>query len=113
MPISQVRIPIEGEAILSEFDYASIELAKLELGKCMQFILKPAAARQFYQLSVANQGKRLVLVVDGTALGVRRIDGPISDGRIYIFAETTDKNLEEIVKGLKESNFEIQKKLSR
>ncbi|MDQ8205436.1 hypothetical protein [Pelagicoccus sp. SDUM812003] len=113
LPLSQVKIPVEGDAILSEFDYLAIDLAELELGNCLSFTLKPAAARAFYRISVANQGKRLVLVVDGQPIGARRIDGPVSDGRIYIFLEVPDETLEELAADLKKTNADIQKTLSR
>ncbi|EDY81617.1 hypothetical protein VDG1235_1235 [Verrucomicrobiia bacterium DG1235] len=113
LPVSQVQVPVEGEAVLSEFDYHAIDLVEVELGKCLVFSLKPQAARAFYQLSVANQSKRLVLVIDGDPIGARRIDGPIADGRIFVFLETTDERLEDLAKQLKETNFDIQKKFSR
>lgn len=113
MPISRVQVPVEGEAILSEYDYESIELVELELGKALLFTLKPAAARAFYRITVANQGKRLVLLVDAEPVGARRIDGPIADGRIHIFLEATDAELRRLAANLKITNLEIQKKLSR
>lgn len=113
LPVSQVRIPVENDAILSEFDYQSIQLAELELGKCLRFSLKPAAARELYRITVGNQGKRLVLLVNGKPLGVRRIDGPIADGVIMVFAELPDKELEALAGELGKTNFEIQKSLNR
>lgn len=113
LPVSQVRIRVLSESILSEYDYASIELAKLELGNCLLFTLKPAAARELYRISVGNQGKRLVLLLNGQPMGVRRIDGPIADGRVYVFVEAADEALEEIAKDLGKTNIEIQKRLSR
>lgn len=113
LPLSEVQIPVEGDAILSEFDYHAIDVAEVSLGKCLMFTLKPTAARAFYQLSVMNQGKRLVLVVDGVGLGARRIDAPIADGRIFMFLEATDEKLQEIAEKLQRTNIDIQKKLSR
>lgn len=113
LPLSRVQIPLEGEAVLSEFDYLSIDVAEVELGKCLLFTLKPAAARAFYQISVDRQGSRMVLVVNGEAIAARRIERPIADGRIFVFLEATDERLEELEKKLKETNFDIQKKLSR
>ncbi len=113
MPISGVAIPLQPEAILSEYDYAKIELAELEFGAGLIFTLKPAAARAFYGITVANQGRRLVLLIDGLAMGARRIESPVATGVISIFLETTDENLEEIAAKLEKSNLEIQKQLSR
>lgn len=113
LPLSGVQIPVEGDAVLAEFDYERIEVVELQLGKCLVFSLKAPAARAFYQISVAAQGRRIVLVVNGKALAARRLDGPIGDGRIFIFLEATDERLEELAEKLKKTNFEIQKKLSR
>ncbi len=113
LPISRVQIPIESDAIVSEYDYLSIDVVNVDLGRCLAFTLKPAAARAFYQISVGNQGKRLVLIVNGEPLGVRRISGPISDGKIYVFLEVDDDRLMELARKLKETNFDIQKKLTR
>lgn len=113
LPLSKVQIRLEGEAVLSEFDYHAIELAEVELGKCLVFTLKPTAARAFYQITVAKQGRRLVLLLNGEALGVRRLEAPIANGKIFVFLETGDERLEEIANQLRKTNFEIQKKLSK
>ena len=113
MPISQVQIALESEAILSEFDYQSIAAVDLELGKCLLFTLNPAASRELYRISVTNQGKRVVLLVNGEPVGVRRFDGPIQDGRLHVFLELEDSKVEELAIKLNETNRDIQKKLSR
>ena len=46
-------------------------------------------------------------------MGVRRIDAPIADGKLYVFVEATDEALAEIAEDLRKTNVEIQKKLSR
>ncbi|MDQ8179692.1 hypothetical protein [Pelagicoccus sp. SDUM812005] len=113
LPVSRIQIPVEGQAIVSEYDYLSVDVVDVDLGRCLAFTLKPAAAREFYQISVGNQGKRLVLVINGEPLGVRKITGPIADGRIYVFLEVKDDRLMELARKLKDTNFEIQKKLKR
>ncbi len=113
LPVSGVRIGIQSKAILSEFDYLDIEAVELDAGKCLLFTLKPAAARDFYRTSVANQGSRLVLLLNGKAMGARRIDGPVADGRIYIYIEAPDDQVAALAAKIKETNIDIQKKLSR
>lgn len=113
LPVSRVQIPINGDAIVSEFDYLAIDVVDVELGRCLAFSLKPAAARAFYQVSVGNQGRRLVLVIDGEPLGARSINGPIADGKIFVFLEVSNDRLMELANKLKETNFDIQKKLTR
>ncbi len=111
MPVSGVRIQVNPKATLTEYDLVSVEVAEVELGKCLQFTLTHTASRIFYQASVMNQGRRLVLMVDGDAIGLRRIDGPISDGVIYIFLEIPDAELPELAKNLKGTSIEIQKQI--
>lgn len=113
LPISGVRIPVESKAVVSEFDYLDIDAVTLELGRGLVFSLKPAAARDFYRISVTGQGKRLVLLFNGQAVGARRIDGPVADGKIYIFIEATDAEVDAFAAKIKETNLDIQKKLSR
>ena len=113
LPVSRIQVPVESQAIVSEYDYLSVEAVDVDLGRCLAFTLKPAAAREFYQISVGDQGKRLVLVVEGQPLGVLLIGGPIADGRIFVFPELGDDRLMELARKLKETNIDIQRKLKR
>ncbi len=111
LPVSKARIPIQPRASLSEFDIVNVEVAQLELGQCLLFSLTRSAAMDFYRISAQNIGKRIVLLLNGQPIGVRRIDGPIAEGTLYIFLETPDSNLEQIATNLKGTSIEIQKKL--
>jgi len=111
LPVSRVQVSVKGEAIISEFDYSAVELAEAELGKCLLFVLKPAAARAFYQISVEELGKRLILVIDGVPIGVARLASPIENGRILVFPELSDGGLSELARDLKASNLDINRKL--
>ena len=113
MPVSRVRIPVNSSAVLSEFDIVEVSVMEVELGKCLLFALTPQATRAFVKDSSLNRGKRLVLLVNGRPLGVRRIDTPIVDGRIFMFLETKDENLDEIAKDIKKTSLDAQKRLKK
>jgi hypothetical protein len=85
----------------------------VDLGKCLLFQLTPSATRDFYRMSVTHQGRRLVLVVNDTTLGARRIDGPITNGVIFVFVELPDIELPGLVEDLKKSSAALQKELAR
>jgi len=111
MPVSGARIQVNPKAILTEYDLLDVSVVELDLGLCLQFSLSHQASRAFYQTSASNQGRRLVLLVNGKALGLRRIDRPVSNGVIYVFIEMPDGDLPELAKNLRETSIEIQKKI--
>lgn len=110
LPLSEVQLKVGPKPVLTEFDIVNVEIAKVDLGRCLLFQVNPAAARDLYRMSVVNQGRRLVLVIDGKAMGVRRIDGPIADGNLLIFVEVPDSVLPELQTKLKQSAAAIKKK---
>ena len=109
LPVSGVRIPIAPKPVITEFDLVNVEIAQVELGKCLLFQLTPAAARDLYRLTGSNQGRRLVLVLNGKALGARMIERPFEDGTILTFVEVPDGELPELVAGLKRTSAELQR----
>lgn len=113
LPQSGVQLVVSPKAVLTEGDIINVELVQVDLGKCLLFQLTPAAARDFYRLSVTNQGRRLVLFVDQIPLGARRIDGPIVDGMVFVFVEWPDTALPALVDGLKKTSVELQKEAVR
>lgn len=112
LPVSQVRIQVKNEASISEYDILDINSVETEYGKCLQFSLTAAAARAYYRESVSNQGRRLVLLVNGNAVGAKRVDGANETGSIYIFAEIADDELEDYVKKMRGTIVEIRKNLN-
>lgn len=109
LPESGVRIPIGAKPVISEFDLVDAEIAQVELGPCLMFRLSPAAARDLYRLTAANQGRRLVLTLNNAAAGARRIDAPMGDGTILIFIEMPDDQLPALVRNLKITSEEFQR----
>lgn len=109
LPLSEVKLSIAPKPVLTEFDITNVELVQVELGRCLLFQFTGSAARDLYRMTVAHQGKRLVLIVDGSPLGVRRIDGPVSDGNLMLFVEMPDSALPELQAKLKKSAATIKK----
>jgi hypothetical protein len=109
LPQSETGITVAVKPVFSEFDIARVEIAQVELGKCLLFQLMPSAARDLYRLSVSNSGQRLVLMVNGRAVGARRIEQPLNEGTIAIFVEAPDDTLPELQAGLRKTAFELQR----
>jgi hypothetical protein len=113
LPQSGVQVPISAKPVLSEFDIVDAELVQVELGRCLMFRLTPSAARDLYRLTASHQGSRLVLTLNGVALGARRIDGPMGEGTVLIFVEMPDEQLPALVRNLKLTAGEIQRAAAR
>lgn len=113
LPVSNVRIQVNSTAIITEYDLQDVSLAELEMGTCLRFTTTRRASRVLYQESASNQGKRMVLLVNGRPLGIQRIDRPIPDGVFHIFVELPDAELPELTRNLKGTSLDIQAKLNR
>ena len=110
LPRSGVVLRLNPKPVLTEADIAGADVAEVELGRCLLLTLTPAAGRDLYRLSVAHQGRRMALQLDGAFIGARRIDGPISDARVFIFLELPDEALPGVVAELRKTAAAIRKK---
>lgn len=113
LPKSGVRLTVNAKPVLTEGDIVNVELVQVDLGKCLVFQVTKAAARDLYRLSASSQGRRLVLTLDGVAVGARRLDGPISDGAVFVFVEIADSALPKLVDDLKQSSAALQRAIAR
>ena len=111
LPRSGVVLRLNPKPVLTEADIAGVDVAEVELGRCLLLTLTPAAGRDLYRLSVAHQGRRMALQLDGAFIGARRIDGPISDARVFIFLELPDEALPGVVAELRKTAAAIRKKV--
>lgn len=109
LPQSEATITVDVKPVFTEFDVVRVDIAEVELGKCLQFQLTPAASRDLYRLTAANQGQRLVLMAEGKAMGARRIDGPLGDGVLLMFIEMPDDELPPLQAGLNKTAVELQR----
>lgn len=113
LPVSELELAIEPKPVLTEHDFATVELTELELGKAVTFGLTPMASRDLYRLTAANQGRRLVLVVEGEAVGARPIEAPIEDGMLAVFIELPDEELPELVRRLERMALNVREARKR
>lgn len=113
LPQSGVRVMIGPKPVLTEGDIVNVELMQVELGKCLMFQLTPAAARDLYRISGSNQGRRLVLFVNDVAVGARRMEGPLAEGRVFVFVEMADAALPGLVENIKKTSVALQRAAAR
>lgn len=113
LPQSSVRLAVNSKPVITEGDIVNVELVQVDLGKCLFFQLSPSATRDFYRMSVSHQGRRLVLLINDVPIGARRIDGAITNGVIYVFAEIPEADLPALVDNLKKTSVAIQKEVRK
>lgn len=111
LPQSGVKIGIGAKPVFTEGDIVNAELMQVELGKCLALQFTPAATRDLYRVTGASQGRRLVLFLNNTPMGARRIDGPFADGTILVFVEVPDADLPTLVTNLKKTSAAVQRGL--
>ena len=113
LPVSGVRVSVGAKPVFTEGDVATVELVQVDLGRCLMFQLTPAAARDLYRVTGANQGRRLVLLLNQVPVGARRIDAPLTDGQVLMFVEVSDAALPVLVANLKMTAAELQRAAAR
>lgn len=114
LPVSRSQFEVFPAPVIRSDDIIGVAKAKVDLGYCLAFQLSRRGSLRFQGISADSIGSRLVLMVSRQAIGVRVIDGIISDGRIYIFVEYPDDELDELVSELQDAVRLIQdKKLTK
>jgi hypothetical protein len=114
LPISKVTLNVAAKPVLVESDIVKVDFAKVDpLGWCLHFEFTPTAARDLYRLSTANIGGRLMIALNETPIGVRRIDAPLADGTLLIFIEVPNEELPPIAERLKRTLHLDEKKKAR
>ena len=108
MPLSKSEIQVLKEPVVGEFEIVNIDLVKFDMGLGVQIHVTERGARALYRASVTHRGERLVLLANEKAVGARRIDGDINDGRFYMFLEMPDEELEQFVIDMRASIVELQ-----
>lgn len=103
LPVSGTRINLQKEPMVNEFEIMNVELVKVDMGLALLIQTTEMGARALYRGTVTNMGGRIVLTVNGNAIGARRIDGAIQDGNLYTFVEVDDDEVGQLVLDLKES----------
>ena len=109
LPVSKTTINIQGDPVVNEFDIQNVEMIKVDMGVALLVQTGGQGARDLYRASVSNMGSRIVFMVNGNAIGARRIDGAIQDGNFYTFVEVDDEELGQLVLDIKDTIVELQK----
>ncbi len=112
LPVSGVKIAINNKPMLTEFDFTGVQIAQADLGPFLIFSLTRDAERDVYGVTASNQGKRLVLFINGMPVGARMIDRPFQ-GSIAVFAAIPDDVLPKLVKNLDETSKDYQKQIEK
>ncbi len=108
LPVSKVRISVNPKPVLTEYDLAGVDIVKVDLGWCLRFAFSPSAARDLYRMSVAAQGRRLVLTFNETAIGVRRFDQAVTDGALLVFVEVPNEDLPPLADRIRRTSEGLQ-----
>ena len=108
LPVSRTKVSIQGDPIVNEFDILNVEMVKVDLGMALLVQIGGQGARDLYRATVSNVGSRIVFMVNGNAIGARRIDGAIQDGNFYTFVEVDDEELGQLVLDIKETIVKLQ-----
>lgn len=113
LPVSGVQIAVNNKPAVTEFDFTGVQLAHADLGDFLVFSLTVDAARDVYRLTGSNQGKRLVLFINGKPVGARMIDRAFNTGAIAIFVAIPDELLPDLVKNLNATSEDFQKEIEK
>ena len=108
LPVSRTTVSIQGDPVVNEFNILNVEMVKVDMGVALLVQTGGQGARDLYRVSVSNMGSRIVFMVNGNAIGARRIDGAIEDGNFYTFVEVDDKELGQLVLDIKETIVKLQ-----
>ncbi len=113
LPRSETVIAIAPKSLFTEFDIAGCSVVDNEFGKSLAFQLTPQAGRDLFRVTASNQGLRLVTVVNGVAVGARRIERPWNDGYILTYVELPDDKLEKLAKDIAGTSKDAQKDMDK
>lgn len=104
LPVSHVAINVNPKPVLSEYDVATVNLARLDLGWCLVFQLTPAARRDFHRMSTTLHGQRIVVAFNGQPAGALRLDQPVGDGNLPMFVELSDADLPDLANRIRKTS---------
>jgi len=113
LPQSGVSISVGPKAYFTEYDIEACDVVNNELGKALAFKLTTAASRDLFKMSIPNQGKRIVAVLNGRPVGARRIDGAFSQGYIVTYFEVPESELEDLAKNITRSSKDLREELEK
>ncbi len=113
LPLSGLRVATGTDPVLMETDIGAVNIGKTGDALYLVFHLRSDAARALYQITTQNIGRRLVLRINGDAVGVLKVTGPIGNGSIAMYVELADSGLAELVKNINKTCESIDKELKK
>lgn len=113
LPMSGTLIAVNPDPVFTEYDIVRVDIGDSNMGKFLAFELTQDAARALYRTTGNNQGKRLVLLINGQPMGARLIERPFASGVIAIFVQVPDSELPDLVKNINATSRDLQKKLAK
>jgi hypothetical protein len=108
LPVSRTTVTLNTDPLVNEFDILNVEMVKVDMGVALLVQTGGQGARDLYRASVSDRGSRIVFMVNGNAIGARRIDGAMQDGNFYTFVEVDDEELGQLVLDIKETIVELK-----
>lgn len=105
LPVSGTMIVVGERPVLAETDVAGIEVVKVQMGWGLVFTFKAAAAQDLYRMSVAAPQRRLVASFNNVPVAAIRLDQPVANGRLLLFAEVPDVDLPPIAERIRRTSL--------
>jgi hypothetical protein len=117
---AMVRLPQSGTAIsvvpktfFTEYDISNVEVLQGEFGPALMFQLTPEAGRDLFRHTVTNQGRRIVVTLNGQAVGAVRVDRPLSQGFIVAYVEMPGADLDKLTKAIVQTSKDAREEMER
>ncbi|MEY4489958.1 MAG: hypothetical protein RIQ79_2466 [Verrucomicrobiota bacterium] len=109
LPQSAVAISIAPKTFFTEYDIVRCDVVDNELGKSLVFQFTEDASRDLYRFTATNQGKRIVVVLNGTAIGAQRIVSPNMQGYLVMYVEIPETELITLAKNITLTSTDARK----
>jgi hypothetical protein len=110
-------VHVESKACLNEYDIVNVELvqAKANGVNVLLFLFEftPQASRSLYYITATNQGRFLLLKINGVPISLELIRNPISTGLWLTPTQMNRKESEEVVLKLRQTTQKVFKYLKK
>jgi hypothetical protein len=113
LPQSGVAISIAPKTYFTEYDVVRCDVIDNELGKSLVFQFTDDATRDLYRFTATNQGKRLVVLLNGIAIGAQRILGANMQGYAVFYVEVPEAELLELAKNITRTSVDARKEADK
>jgi preprotein translocase subunit SecD len=113
LPQSGVVIPVAPKTYFTEYDITRCDVIENELGKSLAFQFTEQATRDLFRFTATNQGKRLVIVLNGVAIGAQRISTANSQGFVVAYVEFPETELFALAKNITRTSEDARKEAAK